>query len=200
MSEVVVTIKAGTGYDVPWVVFHGESIEEVEYQLDRAESLLEKAAYVSNLFTHKFNTAPKSTADLLKRELGAEVISVEPIYSEPDAPQVPAQELKPWERPAPAAAAAPKPWETQTGAPAPVMDKPGIKLPYAEKKEGPDGQPIAGTPYALQREFKNYFFQQRNKLNWNGGRKMFEFTSTPTPELLSIAREWAARLGGSVEG
>lgn len=198
-AKVTATIKAGTGYDVPWIVFHADSVQEAKYLIDNSIELLEAVSFLGKRFIQMYDSTPNGAAELIKRELGAEIISMEPIPDEsPDnAPYespTNTEPLKPWERATPAA---PKPWEN-AGAPVP-SGKPLVKLPYAEKKEGPDGKPVPGTPYALQGEMKNYFFQQRNKLNWNKERKGFEFTSHPTAELLSLAREWAERLGGSVE-
>lgn len=184
MSEVVVTVKAGTGYDVPWIVFHAESIEEAMYLIGAADDLLDNVAFLSKRFSQVYDSTPNGVAALIKQELGAEVLTVEPVTPTNTEPP------KPWERTAPAPT--PKPWETGGAAPA-APTKIGIKLPWAKEDQ------TEGSPFMLQREFKNYFFQQRNKLTWNKDRKVFEFESHPSGDMLGIAREWVARLGGSVE-
>lgn len=198
MSEIVMTIKAGTGYDVPWIVYHAESVEELNYFLDNSDELLDKVNFVSKKFAQSYVNTPTGVAELIKQELGGTVIGIEPAMQEAQQ-SAPVEEPKPWERAA--QAATPKPWETQAspaGAPAPG-GVPAVKLPYVEKKVQGDGRtPLPGTPYALQGDLKNWCYQQRNKLNWNVDRKVFEFSSPPSPDMLATVREWVARLGGSI--
>lgn len=96
----------------------------------------------------------------------------------------PTTPTNPWDTTPPAKV----PWEVagpQSG-PTKVL----IKLPFVK-----EGDPN----YEGVRSFKNYFFQQRNKLEFNKERKGFEFTNNPpAPELLAMARQGAAQFGGSV--
>ncbi len=198
MSEIVVTIKAGTGFNAPWIVIHADTVSEAEAHINESlNGLVERVSWASKVFAHTFDTMPSDVASLLAQELGAEVMTVEPaavaagyVPTGPMDTSPPTAAPAPWERPAPAAA--PMPWETSGAAASSA--KILFKLPYAEKNEAP------GSAYSLQGEFKNYCFQQRNKLNWNKERKGFEFTSTPSGELLDIARQWTVKLGGTVEG
>lgn len=154
-TEIVVTLKAGTGYDAPWIVFHADGTVQMEAFLENAAALGERAAYAAKLFSHAWDTTPSSYTELLKKELGATVISVEP--GTPVAPVVPtfsepANADAPWNRPAPAAA----PWSPPAPAgggwtpPAPaesnvyLIEVPRDKMDAWSGPKGPDGKAVKG--------------------------------------------------------
>ena len=191
-EKISITFKAGTGYEVPWIVLKSASIEEMADDLTKVAALFADAAFLGKAFIEAFKGAPSTPGELVEQRLGGTVVNIAPPSDTPpglgdifkDAP--PAQAPAPWDQPT---TAAPMPWDVApAGVPAarpPVL----IELPFT--KEG-------DANYERVRQFKNYFFQQRNKLEWNKGRKGFEFTSAPTPEQLDMARKGAAALGGKV--
>lgn len=190
-EKISVTIKAGTGFDVPWIVLKAASLEEMAVDVRQAQELLQEVSYLAKQFEEVYKSTPANAGEMVKLHLGATQVSMEPTTSEPvglgdifkDTAQ--AAPAMPWDQPQ---AAPVMPWDQGPSAPTvtgPVL----VQLPFA--KEG-------DTNYERIRQFKNHFFQQRNKLNWNAARKGFEFTSTPTPEQLNMARQGAAALGGKV--
>lgn len=189
-EKVSVTIKAGTGFDVPWIVLKAASLDEMAADVRQAQELLQEVSYLAKQFEEVYKSTPANAGELVKLHLGATQVSMEPIGTGPlpTANPVQAAPAMPWDQPQEAVK---MPWEL--GAPGvPDQDEPVlIQLPFA--KEG-------DANYERIRQFKNHFFQQRNKLEWNKARKGFEFTSAPTPEQLSVARQGAAALGGKVVG
>lgn len=186
-EKISVTFKAGTGFDVPWIVLKATSIEEMATDLAEVSALFADVSFLGKVFMEAFKSAPSTPDALVKQRLGATQISLEPPTNTEPLPTA----ALPWDEPQ---AAAKMPWEED----APAGTAPGnappnlpvlIQLPFA--KEG-------DANYERIRSFKNHFYQNRNKLEWNKGRKGFEFSSTPTPELLAVARQGAAALGGKV--
>lgn len=146
---------------------------------------------------------------LLREELGAQRINED--GSPWSQPQAPAQQ--PWNTaPAPAPAppgfsgpavesAGPPPFggpavpqygatPNAFGATPPQLRPALVKLPY-----GAEGSEQANK----NKWVKDYAFQQRNKLTWNKERKGFEFSQTPSPDLLAAISGMASQVGGSVE-
>lgn len=198
-EKISVTLKAGTGYDVPWFVLRAATFEELAEDLAKVQALFGDISYLAKAFEEAFKSAPATAGALVQSVLGGTQVSMEPNSPAPQYAPSPAAEPAPWDIPAPAVA--PMPWESGAPIGPPVVagvSLPLVMLPFVKKEVGPDGKPLAGSTYAKQMAFKDYFYQQRNKLNWKAERKGFEFTTQPTPELLNMARQGAAALGGSV--
>ena len=53
-----VTLKAGTGYDAPWIVVYGDSPDEVTAKLNSTGDLIAAAVEASNLLRGAFAAAP----------------------------------------------------------------------------------------------------------------------------------------------
>lgn len=49
-AALTVTLKAGSGYDVPWVVVRGDSPDEVVFKLDNLSDVFASAVAAANLF------------------------------------------------------------------------------------------------------------------------------------------------------
>lgn len=61
--EVVsVTLKAGTGFDAPWIVFHAASLGEAEEMLKGSDNLQELAAKAARTFQQGFGGSAPAKA------------------------------------------------------------------------------------------------------------------------------------------
>lgn len=194
MSEVVITLKAGKDFSDPWIVLHGASVEEAGIMLLEAQTaLLGQVRLAAQMFQ---NADTQAAIALVQDKLGGQVIEQTGPQATAgaapwDAPAAPA--TAPWDVPQPSAGPAP------FGAAMPDIFGPAktlFKIPYV-KDDVKDPKTEEGK---RQKKYKDYFYQQGNKLIWNKDRKGFEFENTPTPELLAVAKQGAAALGGSVEG
>lgn len=56
-----VTLKAGTGYDSPWIVVYGNSPDEVEAKLRNTGQLIEATVEAANMLKAANNAAPLAT-------------------------------------------------------------------------------------------------------------------------------------------
>lgn len=179
MTEIVVTLKGGDK-ESPWLVIHGETVDEVDGLLDQSIArLYPKIALAEKLFTarHLAPTHDQAVA-LVQRELGGEAIApAAPIPMQAAAPAAP------WEKPTPTAVApAAPPWAVG------AASKPGIKLPFGQ----------AGT----EQDEKNKQIKSQLKaggfgVNWNKDRKVFEFDSAPPEGVVAWLKSTLPGIGGS---
>lgn len=63
--KITVTLKGGVGFDAPWVVIGGDTLDEVNYQLDQvlAAGTLQKAAQVAIAFHNGFRAGRHAAGD-----------------------------------------------------------------------------------------------------------------------------------------
>lgn len=192
-EKISVTLKAGTGFDVPWIVLKAASITELAQDLAEVQALFADVSYLAKAFEEAFKSAPASAAELVSNVLGGTQLTMEPPtpeYSAPAATPV-AVAPAPWDVPAPAVA--PMPWETGAPIAPPAADATSIKFPYIQKDETP------GSAYMRRRSYMDWFYQNRNKLTFNARTKMHDFAGPLTPEQLAMARR-AADVGGIFNG
>lgn len=89
MSErkITLTLKGGEGFDSPWIVFGGDTIQEIEYDLDqfRASQLMAKAVHMAAEF---------KAAHIEKRRASGQQATTPPPAEVPKQP-VQAQQTNP---------------------------------------------------------------------------------------------------------
>lgn len=96
-----VTLKAGTGYDSPWIVVYGDNPDEVQFKLQNISGVIEATVQAANLLKGANNAAP--------------LLEGAPAEAAPAAPQQPAgwgnsapQAQPQWSQPQQGAPAAPQ--------------------------------------------------------------------------------------------
>lgn len=87
-AKVVVTLKAGGGYDAPWVVFHGDTVQEVQAAVQTAE--------LTGLYAVVGKAAEAFAAQaLVGGVLGATPVAAPVVPTTPAAPATPAVQAGP---------------------------------------------------------------------------------------------------------
>lgn len=86
-TEVVATMKAGTGFDAPWVVVHGPDAADVVAQLkaDSMRELVEQTSAVSRAFAKEF--AKGKPASEAPASNGQSSASKQPPAGAPECPE-----------------------------------------------------------------------------------------------------------------
>lgn len=189
-EKISVTIKAGTGFDVPWIVLKAASLEDMANDVRQAQELLQEVSYLAKQFEEVYKSTPANAGELVKQVLGATQVSIEPV-SAPPIPQPAAAAPAPWDVPAPAVA--PMPWETGVPVAPPAPSTPSIKFPFLQKDE------TVGSPYMRRRAYMNWFYENRNKLTFNQDTKAYDFAGPLTPEQYAMAQR-AGDVGGVFSG
>lgn len=136
--NVTVTLKAGEGFNAPWVVIGGDTLQEINHQLDTilAAGTLQKAAQVAIAFHNGYRA--------LRHEDGSQ--------QPPQAPQAvqeaPAQPQMGFSGQAPPYDPATDPWANQQGQQAPAAD-PWANAPHnpAVQQAQQQAQPQQGYAY-----------------------------------------------------
>jgi hypothetical protein len=188
VTEVVVTVKAGTGYDVPWLVLHGESVAEAHGLVAEARGLLADVVLLGQEFAElqKADLA-RAAHDLVTGQLGGSVVSVEPVGTEPTAP---------WNNPPKEASA---PWMPQVTAPAPggwtppardyyLIEVPRDKSELWAGPKGPDGKAIKGGGLRGQLQSGGI------KIDWNGEEKRNTISKSADAAALDYIRSQGIEL------
>ena len=197
MTEVVITVKGGQGYDEPWIVLHADNMTEAASMVAEANALLDGVRALNNAFQ---DPQRKQAIGLLQSELGATVVESTAAWTEPaPAPENPwgAQAAQTAPTPSPAGGGAPA---NPFGAAAPALRSPVIKnlprVPEWDKNNWKDPQ----SPEGKQgKAVKDYCFRAGSKVKWDGARLGFGFESPPSAETLAYLRQNLPAIGASLE-
>lgn len=66
-SKIVATLKAGAGYEAPWLVIHGNTVDEVDETLDQVAKILAKVRTTAAAFAA---ARPDAAAAEIQGQLG----------------------------------------------------------------------------------------------------------------------------------
>lgn len=192
-EKISVTFKAGTGYDVPWVVLKAASIQEMQQDLAEVQSLFADVSYLAKSFDEAFKSAPKSARELVQNVLGGQHVNTEPVQPETAAPPAPAPSGNPWDS-APAAPAG-NPWDNATpgGWTPPVRDFFLIDVPRDKSElwggpKGPDGKAVKGGGLRGKLQAGGI------KIDWNAEEKRNTIPKNADPAALDYIRSQGIEL------
>jgi hypothetical protein len=98
-AKISVTIKAGSNSGDPWIVFHGDTVDEVGYMIQEvmAKNVTERVRQASHMFATGQTPDGMAVAAIQNAFPGAQVVSAPPadVWAGTDATAQPAQQLPP---------------------------------------------------------------------------------------------------------